>query len=41
MPITQLQPPQAYESLKNTPGAIYLDVRTEGEFAQGHPAGSA
>lgn len=40
MPIKQLQPPQAYESLKSTPGAIYLDVRTEGEFAQGHPAGA-
>ena len=40
MPIIQLQPPQAYESLRSTPGAIYLDVRTEGEFAQGHPAGA-
>jgi rhodanese-related sulfurtransferase len=40
MPIKQLQPPQAYESLKSTPGAIYLDVRTENEFAQGHPTGA-
>jgi rhodanese-related sulfurtransferase len=40
MPIKQLQPPQAYESLKSNPGAIYLDVRTESEFAQGHPAGA-
>ncbi|MGA2408898.1 MAG: rhodanese-like domain-containing protein [Candidatus Binataceae bacterium] len=37
MPIRQLEPPQAYEALKANPGAIYLDVRTEGEFAQGHP----
>jgi rhodanese-related sulfurtransferase len=37
MPIKQLEPPQAYEALKATPGALYLDVRTEGEFAQGHP----
>ena len=40
MPIKQLHPPLAYESLKSAPGAIYLDVRTEGEFAQGHPAGA-
>ena len=37
MPINQLDPPQAYETLKAAPAAIYLDVRTEGEFAQGHP----
>jgi len=38
MPIRQLEPPQAYEALKANPGAIYLDVRTEAEFANGHPA---
>ena len=40
MAIKQLQPPQAYDALQSTPGAIYLDVRTEGEFTQGHPAGA-
>lgn len=38
MAIKQLVPPEAYEALKSNPDAIYLDVRTEGEFAAGHPA---
>lgn len=37
MPIKQQKPADAHETLKKNPGAIYLDVRTEGEFAQGHP----
>src|SRR5581483_10063861 len=40
MPIKQVEPPEAYETLRTNPEAIYLDVRTEGEFAQGHPAGA-
>jgi rhodanese-related sulfurtransferase len=40
MAIKQTEPPQAYEILKGDPEAIYLDVRTEAEFAQGHPAGA-
>ena len=40
MPIKQVEPPQAYEILQRNPDAIYLDVRTEEEFAQGHPAGA-
>lgn len=40
MPINQAEPPQAHEILKSNPDAIYLDVRTESEFAQGHPAGA-
>ena len=40
MAIMQAEPPQAHETLTNHPGAVYLDVRTEGEFAQGHPAGA-
>ena len=40
MPINQVEPPQAHEILKSNPDAIYLDVRTEAEFAQGHPAGA-
>jgi rhodanese-related sulfurtransferase len=40
MPINQLEPPQAHETLQKNPDAIYLDVRTEQEFAQGHPTGA-
>jgi rhodanese-related sulfurtransferase len=40
MSIKQAEPPQAHEMLKSNPDAIYLDVRTEAEFAQGHPAGA-
>ncbi len=40
MPIKQAEPPEAYEILQGNPDAIYLDVRTEEEFAQGHPAGA-
>ncbi len=40
MPINQQVPPEAFETLQKNPGAIYLDVRTEAEFAAGHPAGA-
>lgn len=40
MAIKQAEPPQAHETLTQNPDAIYLDVRTENEFAQGHPAGA-
>ena len=40
MPIKQLKPRDAHDLLSKNPGAIYLDVRTEGEFAQSHPAGA-
>lgn len=40
MPITQLEPPHAHELLNANPDAIYLDVRTEAEFAHGHPEGA-
>jgi rhodanese-related sulfurtransferase len=40
MPIKQTEPSQAHEILQSNPDAIYLDVRTEPEFAQGHPAGA-
>jgi rhodanese-related sulfurtransferase len=40
MPINQVEPPQAHEILKSNPDAIYLDVRTEPEFALGHPDGA-
>jgi len=38
MSIRQVDPPAAHETLKGNPDAVYLDVRTEEEFAQGHPA---
>src|SRR3984957_12575342 len=40
MPIKQQKPTDAHDTLTKNPGAIYLDVRTEGEFAQGHPSGA-
>lgn len=40
MSIPQTTPPQAYETLQQHPDAVYLDVRTEGEFEAGHPAGA-
>ncbi len=40
MAIKQTEPPQAHQILQANPDAIYLDVRTEAEFAQGHPAGA-
>jgi len=40
MAINQQVPPEAFETLKKNPDALYLDVRTEGEFAAGHPAGA-
>jgi rhodanese-related sulfurtransferase len=40
MPIKQQVPPEAYETLKSVPDALYLDVRTEAEFAAGHPSGA-
>jgi rhodanese-related sulfurtransferase len=40
MPINQLEPQQAHQTLQGNSDATYLDVRTEQEFAQGHPAGA-
>jgi rhodanese-related sulfurtransferase len=40
MPIKQQSPREAFDILKANPDALYLDVRTEGEFALGHPAGA-
>jgi len=40
MAIKQQVPPEAYATLRDNPDALYLDVRTEGEFAAGHPAGA-
>jgi len=40
MAINQVEPRQAHETLQHNPDAVYLDVRTEQEFGQGHPAGA-
>jgi rhodanese-related sulfurtransferase len=40
MAIKQVDSPQAHQILNENPDAVYLDVRTEPEFAQGHPAGA-
>ncbi len=40
MPIKQVEPLEAHRFLDANPDAVYLDVRTEEEFAQGHPAGA-
>ncbi len=40
MGIKQMDPAAAHALLQSTPDAVYLDVRTEEEFAQGHPAGA-
>ena len=40
MPVQQLEPQAAKEAMDATENAIYVDVRTENEFAQGHPEGA-
>jgi rhodanese-related sulfurtransferase len=40
MAIRQLTPTAARDVLAADPGAVYLDVRTAGEYAAGHPAGA-
>jgi rhodanese-related sulfurtransferase len=40
MAIRQQTPPEAHQTLKQNPDALYLDVRTEAEFAAGHAAGA-
>jgi rhodanese-related sulfurtransferase len=40
MAINQVEPTQAHTILNDHADAVYLDVRTEDEFAQGHPAGA-
>ncbi len=40
MPIRQLTPPEAQALLAADPAAVYLDVRTAGEYDAGHPAGA-
>ncbi len=40
MAVKDVTPQQAYDVLSSDPAAIYIDVRTEREFAAGHPQGA-
>ena len=40
MAVKDITPQQAHELLTAHPDAIYIDVRTEREFANGHPQGA-
>lgn len=40
MAIKEVTPEQAHDILTNDTSAVYIDVRTEGEFANGHPQGA-
>ena len=40
MSVKQIDPRQTYETLKKDPNAVYIDVRTEAEFAGGHVPGA-
>lgn len=40
MAIKEITPQQAHNLLSANADAVYIDVRTEGEFANGHPQGA-
>lgn len=40
MAVNEVTPQQAHDVLKADGGAVYIDVRSEREFANGHPAGA-
>ena len=40
MAIKEITPQQAHDILKADPSVIYIDVRTEREFTNGHPQGA-
>ena len=40
MAIKEVTPHQAHDIVTNDSSAVYIDVRTEGEFAKGHPEGA-
>ena len=37
MAVKEVTPQQAHDTLQSDVGAVYIDVRTEREFAAGHP----
>ena len=40
MAVKEVTPQQAHDTLQADAGAVYIDVRTEREFATGHPQGA-
>ena len=40
MSVKQIDPTQTYETLKQDPNAVYIDVRTDAEFVNGHVPGA-
>jgi len=40
MAVNEITPQQAHETLSGDSSAVYIDVRTVQEFANGHPAGA-
>ena len=40
MAVKEITPQQAHETLNADPTAVYIDVRSPQEFANGHPAGA-
>lgn len=40
MAVNEITPQQAHDVLSADPSAVYIDVRSEREFANGHPAGA-
>jgi rhodanese-related sulfurtransferase len=40
MAIKEVTPQQAHDVLQKDADAVYIDVRSEGEFAKGHPQGA-
>ena len=40
MAVKEVTPQQAHDTLQSVAGAVYIDVRTEREFAAGHPRGA-
>jgi rhodanese-related sulfurtransferase len=40
MPVKEVNPQQAHDVLQTEAGSVYIDVRTEREFAAGHPEGA-
>ncbi|HWO40550.1 MAG TPA: rhodanese-like domain-containing protein [Candidatus Eisenbacteria bacterium] len=40
MAVKEITPQQAYDLLRANPAAVYIDVRTPREFADGHPEGA-
>jgi rhodanese-related sulfurtransferase len=40
MPVKEITPQQAHDILTKDPSMVYIDVRTEREFGNGHPQGA-